>query len=366
MQNFSSGEQDVVWGGVARSGRAVRVPSRMSDAQNSEHRAQEWGTIGGVLFGAGLASLGALIQIGESSHLWSDDAFLVGLAFACLLAALGVYALLGAFVRALPLPATLREREERRHPAPRRPASSPAPTYVIVDAGPPRWAKRPRRPKPPKPADPAEQAVLRAVAARRKSRERATRQLVATVKSGNVLRVRGHGDGPLGVEWRDEVMAMVKQSAGERQASAFEGSQSIDHRLQCLRELARRLPGSFAASESWDAYVDRMTTFRQALDALLAEGERLRTELSSKTLDAEPGAAKTEDWMHEVDESFEGLPLLRERLHSRLGEGLRNSDGISEVESESVWRLSVHLEALQPLRTVVVPYVEALRGGQAG
>jgi|HubBroStandDraft_6_1064221.scaffolds.fasta_scaffold260414_2 hypothetical protein len=88
--------------------------SRDSDVRDSEHRAQAWAVIGAELLGLGTAGCGTLATVGAGSHLWGDDGFLAGFAFACLLMVLGGYALYAELIGALPLPATSREQGERR------------------------------------------------------------------------------------------------------------------------------------------------------------------------------------------------------------------------------------------------------------
>jgi hypothetical protein len=90
----------------------------------SGHRAQAWAAIGAALVGLGAVGGGSLATVGASSHLWGDDVFLAGFAFACLLVALGVYTLVGEFIGGLPLPATRQERVDRRQRAQR--ASTPS------------------------------------------------------------------------------------------------------------------------------------------------------------------------------------------------------------------------------------------------
>ena len=85
-----------------------------SDEQDSEHRAQAWAALGAALVGLGAVGAGTLATIGSGAHLWGDDVFLAGFAFACLLVALGVYALVGEFIGGLPLPPTRRERHDQR------------------------------------------------------------------------------------------------------------------------------------------------------------------------------------------------------------------------------------------------------------
>ena len=85
-----------------------------SDEQDSEHRAQAWAALGAALVGLGAVGAGTLATVGASAHLWADATFLAGFALACLLVALGVYALVGEFIGGLPLPPTRRERERRR------------------------------------------------------------------------------------------------------------------------------------------------------------------------------------------------------------------------------------------------------------
>jgi hypothetical protein len=167
------------------------------DTNSSEHRAQAWAAIGAALVAIGVAGGGTLATIGASSHLWGDDRFLAGFAFACLLVALGVYALVGEFIGGLPLPATRHERERRR--AQRRPARR------VVPKG--RIPRRPARPTAGRtPHGPARLEL--------KPHESAERQLAAAIRSGNVLRVRGDSQSQLGYQWRDEVEALVKASAG--------------------------------------------------------------------------------------------------------------------------------------------------------
>jgi hypothetical protein len=273
----------------------------------------------------------------------------------------------GEFIADLPLPPTRHEREERRRRAQRRPAR------VIVPKGhiPLRTAR---------PIGVSEEEVRRIAASRTshvgvvgvarmelEPRKSAEGQLAAAIRSGNVLRVRGQSDSRLGFQWRDEVETLVKASAGELDASRFAHSGNIAHWLQCLDDLAQQVGAgtrTLVPSGSWDAYVQAMTAFRQALDACLTEGERLRAELFAHTLDVEAGKAKVAAWLQDVDDSLAPVPRYREVLRGAVSPASQwaTYEGISEEESKTVWRLDERLQHLQPLLTVVAPYVEALRG----
>lgn len=338
----------------------------MANDADSEHRAQAWATIGPALVGTGGVGAGTLATVGASSHLWGDDSFLAGFALACLLVALGLYVLVGEFIGGLPLPATRREREERRRRAQRRPVR----LYVPKGRIPLRTAR---------PIEVSEEEAQRIVASRTPRRptrqgrmveqpaKRAEGQLAAAIRSGNVLRVRGQSGSQLGFQWRDEVEVLVKESAGELDASRFAHSGNIAHWLQCLDDLARQVgagPRTLAPSKSWDAYVEGMTAFRLALDARLTVGERLRMELFSHTLNVELGKVKVAAWLQEVDKAFSTVPRLREMLRGGASPAgmWATYEGVSEGESKNIWRLDERLQHLQPLLTVVAPYVEALRG----
>ncbi len=336
---------------------------------NSEHRAQGWASIGAALVGIGCVGAGTLATVGAGSHLWSDDAFLAAFAFACLLVVLGVYVLVGEFIADLPLPLTRREREERRRRAQRRPVR------VIVPKG--------RIPlHTARPIEVSEEEMQRIAASgpasyiggvgvarmELKPRKSAESQLAAAIRSGHVLRVRGQSESQLGYQWRDEVEALVKASAGELEASRFAHSGNIAHWLERLDELAQQVSAgtrTLTPSESWDAYVETMTAFRRDLDARLTEGERLRTELFSQTLDVEEeGRAKVTAWLKDVDDSLAPVPKYRDVLRGAVSpeDQWATYEGISEEESKVVWRLDERLQHLQPLLTVVAPYVEALLG----
>ena len=338
----------------------------MPNDTNPEHRAQAWATLGAALVGIGGVGAGTLATVGAGSHLWGHADFLAGFAFACLLVVLGVYVLVGEFIAELPLPPTRHEREERRQQEQRRPAR------VIVPKG--RIPLRTARP-----IEVSEQELRRIAASRTshvgtvgvarmelKPRKSAESQLAAAIRSGNVLRVRGQSEGQLGYQWRDEVEALVKASAGELDASRFAHSGNIAHWLQCLDDLAQHVGAgtrTIVPSESWDAYVEAMTAFRQALDTRLTEGERLRTELFSHTLDVQDGRAKVTTWLQDVDDSLAPVPRYRDVLRGAVSPAhmFATYEGISEEESKVIWRLDERLEHLQPLLTVVAPYVEALR-----
>lgn len=338
----------------------------MANDTNSEHRAQAWAAIGAALVALGGVGAGTLATVGTDSHLWGDESFLAGFAFACLLVALGVYALVGEFIGGLPLPATRHEREERRQRAQHRPAR----VYVPKGRIPLRTAR---------PIEVSEEEARRIAGFRtpRQARglepmaeepgKRAEGQLAAAIRSGNVLRVRGQSESQLGYQWRDEVEALVTASAGELDASRFAHSGNISHWLQCLDDLAQQVGAgtrTLAPSEPWDAYVEAMAALRQALDARLSEGERLRTELFSHTLDVEEGKAKVTAWLWDVDDSLAPVPKYRDVLRGAVSpeDQWATYEGISEEESKVVWRLDERLQHLQPLLTVVAPYVEALRG----
>jgi hypothetical protein len=338
----------------------------MANDADSEHRAQAWATIGPALVGIGAVGAGTLATVGAGLHLWGDAGLLAGFALACLLVALGVYVLVGEFIGGLPLPATRHEREERRRRAQQRPVR------VIVPKG--RIPLRTARP-----IEVSEEEAQRIAAFRaphqatgqqwtaEQRAKLAESQLATAIRSGNVLRVRGQSESQLGYQWRDEVEALVKVSAGELDASRFAHSGNIGHWLQCLDDLAQQVGSgtrTLAPSESWDAYVEAMTAFRQALDARLAEGERLRTELFAHTLDVDGGKAKVTAWLQDVDDALAPVPRFRDVLPGAVSpeDQWATYEGISEDESKSVWRLDERLQHLQPLLTVVAPYVEALKG----
>jgi hypothetical protein len=321
------------------------------DANNSEHRTQAWAAIAAALVAIGAAGGGTLATVGASSHLWSDDDFLAGFAFACLLVALGVYALVGEFIGGLPLPATRHEREGRRRSQRRRPR-------LIMPKG--RIPRRLGRPTAGRtPHGPARLEL--------KPNQSAERQLAAAIRSGNVLRVRGDSHSQLGYQWRDEVEALVKVSAGELDASRFAHSGDIAHWLQRLDDLAQQVSAgtrTLAPSDRWDAYVETMMAFQQALDLRLTEGERLRSELFSKMYGIEMSTAKVVDWLQSVDDSLAPLPRYRDILRGAVSpeDQWATYEGMSEEEGKIVWRLDQRLQHLQPLLAVVAPYVEALRG----
>jgi hypothetical protein len=338
-----------------------------NDANNSEHRAQGWAAIGAALVGIGCVGAGTLATVGAGSHLWGRGGFLSGFAFACLLVALGVYVLVGEFIGGLPLPATRHEREERRRRTQRRPVR------ILVPKG--------RIPlHTARPIEVSEQELQRIAASRTshigavgvapmdlKPRKSAESQLAAAIRSGNVLRERGQSASQLGYQWRDEVEALVKASAGELDASRFAHSGNIAHWLQRLDDLAQQVgtgTRTLTPSGSWDAYVEAMTAFRKALDVRLTEGERLHTELFAHALDVAEGKAKVTAWLKDVDDSLAPVPRYREVLRDAVSpeDQWATYEGISEDESKVVWRLDERLQHLQPLLTVVAPYVEALRG----
>jgi hypothetical protein len=340
----------------------------MTNDTNSEHRAQGWAAIGTALVAIGGVGAGTLATVGAGSHLWDEDTFLAGFAFACLLVVLGVYVLVGEFIGGLPMPPTRREREERRRRAQRRPVR------VLVPKG-----RIPLHTAPPIEVSDEE---LRRIAAsgpasyvggvgvarmELKPRKSTESQLAAAIRSGNVLRVRGQSVSQLGYQWRDEVEVLVKASAGELDASRFAHSGDIAHWLRCLDELAQQVSAGTRAltrSESWDAYVEAMTAFRGDLDGRLAEGERLRTDLFSHTLEVEQGRAKVSAWLKDVDDALAPVPRYRDVLRGAVSPAhmFATYEGISEEESKVVWRLDERLQHLQPLLTVVAPYEEALRG----
>ncbi len=339
----------------------------MTNDTNSEHRAQAWAVLGAALVAIGGAGAGTLATVGASSHLWGDNAFLAGFAFACLLVILGMYVLVGEFIADLPLPLTRREREESRRRAQRRPIR------VVMPKG--RIPLRTARP-----IEVSEQEMRRIAASRTshigaagvarmemKPRKSAENQLAAAIRSGNVLRVRGQSESQLGYQWRDEIEAMVKTSAGELDASRFAHSGNLAHWLERLDELAQQVSAgtrTLTQSESWDAYVEAMTAFRAALGARLTEGEHLRIELFSHTLDVKEGRAKVTAWLRDVDDALAPVPRYRDVLRGAVSPShmFATYEGITEEKSKVVWGLDERLQHLQPLLTVVAPYVEALRG----
>jgi hypothetical protein len=121
---------------------------------------------------------------------------------------------------------------------------------------------------------------------------------------------------------------------------------------------------TLAPSDRWDAYVETMTAFQQALDLRLTEGERVRTELFSKLYGIEFNTAKVEVWLQSVDDSLSPLPRYRDILRGAVSPPyvFATYEGMSEEESKVVWWLDERLQHLQPLLTVIAPYVEALRG----
>ena len=181
------------------------------------------------------------------------------------------------------------------------------------------------------------------------------------MRSGNVLRVRQHADTVLGVQWRDQVELLVKETAGPLDASRLTHSGNIAHWLQVLDDLAKQVGQGrqLTPSDVWDSYVETMADFKQALDTDLTEGEHMRGQLFART--AERGDAMVGNWVRAVDESFVAVPRLREMLRSDDPAGMfATYEGLSEEESKTLWRVDGRLRDLQPLLTVIAPYVEAL------
>jgi len=68
-------------------------------------------------------------------------------------------------------------------------------------------------------------------------------------------------------------------------------------------------------------------------------------------------------WADTVDHSFAPIPRLREMLSSGYPAGMfATYEGLSEEESKILWRVDQRLREMQPLLTVIAPYVEALQG----
>lgn len=197
---------------------------------------------------------------------------------------------------------------------------------------------------------------------------KAQAQLASAIQSGNVLRVRNHDATPLGFLWRDQVEALVKNAAGPLEASRFTHSGNIAHWLEVLDDLAKQVGQGreLTPSASWDAYVERMDVFRLGLDVQLSEGEHIRGELFDDGLDAARGSELVRAWLRAVDEVFSPVPRLRDMLQSDLPHGMAASyEGLSEEESRNVWHVDVQHQRMQPLLTVVTPYVEALKGAMS-
>ncbi|MGD0455773.1 MAG: hypothetical protein ABSB69_19485 [Solirubrobacteraceae bacterium] len=339
----------------------------MPDPQTSERRAQEWGTIGTVLFGVGVTGVGALLPAGYGEHLWENSFFLTGLAFSCLLGGLGTYALAGAFVWRLPLPATLREREEKQRPAPPRPVRRSAPVQIVFGFDARRTAPKRRAPKRRKPPDlekkKEEELFRRVKDIGREHEAHARRQLVATIKSGMVLREAGVADGPLGLDWREEAKAMVKESAGEHRASTLTQSDEIEHWLTCLREIKRHPPVILKVSESWDAYAERMRAFLKRLQPVVIEGMHLRVELSEGLLDAEQGASRVAAWERDVDEAFSDEAMLGEALRDGLPTAAKPVfEGLTDEEIANALHQDALIRRLRALLPIVAHCVEAMSG----
>jgi hypothetical protein len=187
-------------------------------------------------------------------------------------------------------------------------------------------------------------------------------QLAAAMRSGNVLRVRQHADGGLGFDWRDQVETLVKEVAGPLDASRLTHSGNITHWLEVLDDLARQVGAGrhLTSSDSWETYVEGMATFKQALDASLTAGERLREELFARPPESE---ARVEAWLREIDASLATLPRLLEVVKADGAPGMSASyEGMSEEQNRVIWRLDRHLQNMQPLLTALAPYVEALEG----
>lgn len=214
------------------------------------------------------------------------------------------------------------------------------------------------------------EAEARGVLGRESARDaddqtKASAQLAAAIRSGNVLRVRGHMVSPLGLQWRDEVEAFIKDAAGELDASRLTHSGDISHWLQLLDDLARQAgeDRTLTPSGGWDSYVTRMGDFKQALDIHLGDGEHIRRELFDRSLDAEQGEAMVGAWLRAVNDSFEPVPrLLGMSQDNSLAGMFATYEGLPDDESRNVWRVDVRLQDLQPLLTAVTPYVEALQG----
>jgi hypothetical protein len=177
--------------------------------------------------------------------------------------------------------------------------------------------------------------------------------------------VRNQADEPLGFAWRDEVEALVREAAGELDASRLTHSGNIAHWRDLLDDLARQAAEGreFAPSKSWDAYVETMGKFKQDLDAELTEGERIRGELFTHVLDADQGDTTVRAWLRGVDNSFAPVPRLRQMLRNPYPAGASATyEDLSEAESRNVWHVDLRLQELQPLLAAVAPYVQALKG----
>ena len=188
-------------------------------------------------------------------------------------------------------------------------------------------------------------------------------QLAAAVRSGNVLRVRQHADTVLGLQWRDQVELLVKETAGALDASRLTHSGNSAHWLQVLDDLAMQVGQGrqLTPSGAWDSYVETMANFKQALDTDLTEGEHISGELLAQTV--ERGDAMVSAWVRGVEESFVDVSRLREMLRSDNSAGMfATYEGLSEEESKTLWRVDCRLRELQPLLAVIAPYVEALKG----
>jgi hypothetical protein len=192
---------------------------------------------------------------------------------------------------------------------------------------------------------------------------KAQAQLAAAMRSGNVLRIRQHADTVLGFQWRDQVELLVKEAAGPLDASRLTHSGNLAHWLQVLDDLAKQVGEGrrLTPSVEWESYVETMADFKQALDTDLTKGEHIRDELFART--AERGDEGVNAWVDTVNNLFSTVPRLREMLRGDDPAGMfATYEGLSDEESKVLWRVDQRLRALQPLLTVVAPYVEALRG----
>jgi hypothetical protein len=350
----------------------------MSNEANPDHRAIGWAAIGGTLAGIGAPSGVALAIWGASSHLWGDDYFLAGFAFACLLTTVGVYVLVAEFIGnvgpiTLRLPPTRYEREAKR------PASEGGlrvvipPRPAIPQSGEVRPGNVYRRTmtyadtmRSQREAELSEQREREAQQRQRDAAQaRAEVQLATALRSGHVLRGRGHGQSALGLQWYSQVETLIKEMFGELEASRLNTRRGLEGWIKSLDDLAglaqsRRL----TPSNGWDAYVERMAGFRQDLKTDVNEGEGMRGEVFSEArVDLKQTGAKVTSWLEKVDRTFSSVSELRGLPSSDRPAGMQVVyTGLSEKASAVAWRLEHRLEELVPTLAVIEPYVQALKG----
>jgi hypothetical protein len=201
----------------------------------------------------------------------------------------------------------------------------------------------------------------------KQAQARAEAQLGAAIRSGNCLRARGYEQSALGLQWQTHTEALIKDLMGELEASRLSHRKGVEAWVDFLDDLASRLSASgrdLTPSDAWASYVETTNGFRRDLEVDINEGEAMRAEVFEEAKhDRGSAEARVAAWLRLDQETFDPVPELRELPSSQHPAGMMvGYAGLSQEESVPVWRLDRRLQELGPVLTVILPYVQALKG----